>query len=156
MAEAVFASLLEEDGHVSFAKFEEFYNRFVLPPKNNHAAAPAPSKKKRALIDDDDDFEDDFVESPQRRAKKQPAPASAGKSGKMTKAVRNARLKSVISSLKASIKTKKFYGNQARSIECQAELGCSAEEFDELFGAVGTVEPNDKKTSKLIVKVFFP
>jgi hypothetical protein len=112
------------------------------------------SKKKRAVADDDADFVgDDEVESPkQKKGKKQ---AASGKSSSgLTKAVRTARLKSVMSSLKASVKTKKFYGNFPRPNDCNAELSCSVEEFNELFGHVGELVPNEKKTSKIITRNF--
>ncbi len=119
----VFTSLLGEDGHVSFAKFEAFFNSVVHVPAAApalalhfaaplpHAAPPQSAKKKRVVIDDDDDFDEFEHESPQRKktkSKDKKASAAAGKST-MTKAIKSARLKSVLSSLKSSIKTKKFY-----------------------------------------------
>lgn len=160
MAEAVFKSLLGEDGHVSFDLFKVWFdhmNRPALavapppPPQDVSPARESSAKKKRRVVQDDDEFQVDEEDDEIRAPKKAKAPKAATASSKgMTKAVRSARLKSVISSLKTNLKTHKFYAwPNNRAVDCNAELSLSPEEFAELFSAAGTLIPSEKKTSKV-------
>ncbi len=148
----------------------------VTPPTTGRKKATA-SNRKRGLEgewkedeggqdDDEEEESDSYVASP--AAKKQKAKKAAPKSaapkngakaskanGAVSKTIRTARLKAVVTSLKQSLKTKKFYsGYDTRANDCTAELALSLEEFDSIFGSAGTLVPAASATSKVIHRTF--
>ena len=111
----------------------------------------------------DEDDGDDFIEedAPKSKPKKKTAISALmsapkkAKNGSLTKTQRNARLKVLVTGLKQSIKSKKFYsGYNARRETCVAETVMTAAEFAEIFGSIGEIIPSKAKTSKVISKSF--
>jgi hypothetical protein len=128
------------------------------------ATEPSPAvarQKKRALsVEEEEEWEvdadsDSFALSPAEKKPKSkkaaPAPKSSGGKKKLapifggagasvTKAVRTARLKAVVASLKQGVKAKKFYNSAyaafgPRVVACNAELSIVPDEFEAIFGA---------------------
>jgi hypothetical protein len=132
----------------------------------------ATRQKKRALSDnEEEDWEadaasDSFALSPAEKKPKSKKAASASKGKKaapvftgatVTKAVRTARLKAVVASLKQGVKAKKFYSSAysafgSRVVACNAELSIVPHEFEAIFGNVGQLVPTGKAKSTVITR----
>jgi hypothetical protein len=69
------------------------------------------------------------------------------------KAKLNALLKALVSTLKASIKSKKWYDHPANE-ECNAETVMSEAEFEHIFGKIGKIKEGAKASSILTNKIF--
>lgn len=96
------------------------------------AVAAAPKKNKKAV---------------------QTTLTAGGPPPSLTKAQRASRLKAVVSSLKAGLKGKKFYGG-GRMNEVSADTSLPYVEFQAIFESVGTLVPPEKPTSKVVTRTY--
>jgi hypothetical protein len=132
----------------------------VLDLVESEPSPAAARQKKRALSDEEEEEwevdadSDSFALSPAEKkpkskkaaavpkssGKKKLAPIFGGVGASVTKAVRTARLKAVVASLKQGVKAKKFYNSAysafgPRVVACNAELSIVPNEFEAIFGA---------------------
>ena len=161
-AEEVFISLANEEGKIEKEKFVNWYNEKFpstqpkkrgRPPASTSTSTSTPTSTPISTTTPTPTTTP--TTTPTKKARTPSNEPVTDPAFKMTAVARASRLKTLVSDLKKSIKSKKFYaGYDARPNECVAEVSLSPAEYHYLFDAFGALIPASQPHSKVINRTY--